>query len=361
VPPAPFLTCNGNILSNRPGDQTSVTVGPRSDSFIVTPDTAQIPQGAVVLQVHTNDRRAASCSAELRPICNAAVIVDRVLWPASTPTGPDIGSRYPDGIPSEIDGAPVLRPADALARAQTATDDTPFLVGGWRGGYVVAACIPRVHPPAEPTLDPLFDQCSGYVIRDGPGADRSAIRIPPVANLPDAPGPIVVRVHVHDLHADECGGGPTSLCEQAFVLDAVVWAGDAETETSPLAIDDVVRRLARATPDLTVTPFLPGDRLGCNPGWPPQSWMAREMGFGMRRLRRILVFPSSAEAAATIGRLSSSGYVGQPNASGQSCTVAVDGLVTSTWLLQDNVIVEVLLPPDTAFVDKVRHDLATEP
>ena len=359
VPPAPFLTCNGNALWSRPVDPTSVTMGPNSVyALAVTPDTAPIPQGAVVVQVHTNDPRAAACSTDLRSDCRAAVIVDRVLWPTATPTDHDIGSRFPDGIPSQIDGATVLRPADALARAQTATDDTPFLVGGWRGGYIVMSCMPQIQPHVEATLNPLFDPCSGYVVRDGPGANRAAIKLPALGNLPNAPGPIVVRVHVHDGHADECG-----VCEQAFVLDAIVWTGDGETETTPLTIDDVVRRLARADPDLTVSPFSSGERTGCNPGWPPQSWRAERVS-NDPSIARILVFPDPIAAAETRQRLLADGIMGRPSPPATSrCSVLYDGLMSSAWLLQDNVIVEVRVPVGTtpAFIDTVRHDLATEP
>ena len=72
------------------------------------------------------------------------------------------------------------------------------------------------------------------------------------------------------------------------------------------------------------------------------------------------MFPWSGDAADTASRLTASGYIGLPDASGQGCFYTIDGLMTSAWLRQDNVIVEVQYPVNTfpAFVDQVRTALS---
>ena len=79
----------------------------------------------VVLRVHTHDPSAASCSADVRVQCDVAVVVDAVVWKATV--GPSAvpypsGALFADGIPSTLDGQPVLRPTQAAAQAAASTD-----------------------------------------------------------------------------------------------------------------------------------------------------------------------------------------------------------------------------------------------
>ena len=45
------------------------------------------------------------------------------------------GALFADGIPSTLDGQPVLRPTQAAAQAVASTDASTFLVGGWVTGW----------------------------------------------------------------------------------------------------------------------------------------------------------------------------------------------------------------------------------
>ncbi len=157
--------------------------------------------------------------------------------PASTPVASPLA--FPDGIPRVIDGQPVLRPAAALARAATATDDRPFLVGGWTVGYVIPSCALSVRP--TPT-SPLAPRCpGGWTLGETPGPGTGAanlwnhLRDIGGIPLPVDPGAVVIRVHAHDPAAAQCAPGIRTACEQALVIEAVVWQAASAARPSTAA------------------------------------------------------------------------------------------------------------------------------
>ena len=197
-----------------------------------------------------------------------------------------------------------------------------------------------------------MQRCGDYMIDEEPipGPTEAQARLVGFGlALPPEDGPAVFRVHVHDQRAANCAIVYRPTCEQALVVDSVVWTGDAVTATSPLTIEEVLRRLAIDSREMTATPFSVASRgsTGCDPGWPPQSWVAAYRGPALARtayIRRILVFPDAAAAASVRPRLSSSGgYVGTAS-NGDSCALVIDGLNSSAWIVVDNVIVEVSYP-----------------
>jgi hypothetical protein len=356
--PSPFLWCSPNFL----GEKADVGI------LEVAPDRTDIPLGRVVLEVHTHDVRAADCVATDRVYCRAALVVDAVVWQGSAPSAPVVTSRYPDGIPSSLGGEAVLRPASAIAQASAATDDSSFFVGGWRRGPVAYSCPAVLSGSVTP--NPLAPGCGGYIIDDLPMPDptEAQIRLVPFGvALPADAGPAVFLVHVHDRRAAGCTTDVLTACDRAFVVDGVVWTGDATTATAPLTIQDVLRRLAGVAPGLSATPHDPtnGIDAGCDPGWPAQSWTISPSVAGVDTIGRILVFRKPADALVVAARLTLSGFVGRPDASGTSCTVTFDSALGSSWLVQDNVVVEIRVPVafkrSTAFLDAVRHWLATDP
>lgn len=132
------------------------------------------------------------------------------------------GAQYDDGIPRWIDGEPVFRPSEAPGLAREIEDDTPFLLGGWLERFY-PPCPP---PPSGRTDSPLLPFCNGVMIVDVPGSATGAPLVFLRGVVPPPQGPVVLRVHVHDPLARECGSSIRDACERAIVVEAVAWTGD---------------------------------------------------------------------------------------------------------------------------------------
>lgn len=160
---------------------------------------------AVVMRVHTHDPEAAQCSADRRPDCDAAVVVEAVVWPT---------------VPTEIAGERVHRAADQASFPRSGS----FLLGG-------LVTMPDVIPPCPAPIDKsdaeqqLVPYCS-WVAIDG-------LHLAPKGDLNAAKSEIVVaRVHVHDPLAAQCPADVRADCEAAIVVEAVVWR-NAAVQASP--------------------------------------------------------------------------------------------------------------------------------
>lgn len=187
----------------------------------------------VVLRVHTHDPSAASCSAAVRPQCDVAVVVDAVVWKGTV--GPSAvpypsGALYADGIPSTLDGQPVLRPTQAAAQAAASTDASTFLVGGWVTGWFpfpYSSC-PQ---PTGSEADQVLDQgpCGVY-LAESPVVDQTGpLKLHFQVGLSDDrySGPVIVRVHTHDPLAINCTAANQDACAHAVVVDTLLWDGPA--------------------------------------------------------------------------------------------------------------------------------------
>jgi hypothetical protein len=171
-------------------------------------DANPVPGGLVVLRVHLHDADAVTCSARLRATCEVAVVLEAVEWQLP---------RSADGIPSEWEGEPVLRPTDAIAVLASRVDDTSVLVGGWSSGPIVASCAVSPSP-----RHPLALRCGGSTAI---AETRGRVIGLSVRTVAIPAGPVVIRVHVHDADAVTCPADLRAECEAAVVLEAIEWAG----------------------------------------------------------------------------------------------------------------------------------------
>ena len=240
VPPTPGSSllpdhCQPSILGPAPiplgqdhatADDLDLTLGPGVEAP---------PIGAVVLEVHGHDPAAAACDPSIRAACDAAVIVDGVLWTASGGTAPTPAPTTtpmpsPADVPTSIDGEPVLRGQAFVARVAAATDASPFLVGGW------TPVTPEIYfCPAIPAPSPGVTQvlCGGLWFLDSPGDPQGtlqgtppwvAVRVAVVTAVPGWGVPFVMRVHVRLPTATRCPPGAVA-CQRLVIEEALVWQG----------------------------------------------------------------------------------------------------------------------------------------
>jgi hypothetical protein len=158
--------------------------------------------------------------------------------PDSTATSAAPSGTYPDGIPRQIDGQPVLRGEAILSHVAQSQDATPFLVGGYVYTFY-ADCYVEPGAPGSPLLAACDD---GFHLGDAPPGTGGGFgsRLVIDAALQDLPGgaPGVLQDHVHDRRAADCASAIRQRCEQAIVVEAVVWAG---TATLPVDGDGIPR------------------------------------------------------------------------------------------------------------------------
>ena len=177
-----------------------------------------------------------------------------VTGPGATPTptrgevtatpGPTLGARFPDGIPSAIDGLPVLRLAAAMTHIAAATDGTPFLIGGWERPAAPLACFATDLSTFSLSVcgrPSLADQASDLPIATPP---LLLTELPKSVQLQPY-GPLVLRVHVHDPAAAECDASVRRQCEVAVVVEAVMWSQDVPTSIGGVPVVSVYDILDR--------------------------------------------------------------------------------------------------------------------
>jgi hypothetical protein len=176
---------------------------------------------------------------------------------AATPPGPP--ARYDDGLPRTLGGLPVLRGAAALARAATA-DDAPFLLGGWVTNVpgAVYSCPAETGPGSRwlaPCGQPAFSDVAGDPHPVLVARGLLTFRMADVSALES--GPAILRVHVRDPRAAQCGA-ESAACARAMVVEAAVWTGDSATAPRPLDISAVSAALRSVVPGVTLAPLGPG-------------------------------------------------------------------------------------------------------
>jgi hypothetical protein len=152
---------------------------------------------AVVVRAHTHDPEAAQCSVGEQSACQAAVVVEAVVWPV---------------VPSQIAGEHVYRATD---QASFASLKGSFLLGG-------LVSYPGVVPPCPSEAGPPGDGQGLLPYCYWPSIDGLALS--PQSNF-DEPGNeiVVARVHVNDPLAAQCQPPIGAECEAAIVVEAVVW------------------------------------------------------------------------------------------------------------------------------------------
>lgn len=127
MPVTPLLEpCNGGYrMANRPSDEWG-------QFRLVVDQGVSVPQQQpIVLRVHAHDRRAAACPENYRASCEAAIVVDEVVWPPplATPTEltwsvepfqPGVGAQL---AIREVDGRLIVTGSDQDRPAAWYSDD----------------------------------------------------------------------------------------------------------------------------------------------------------------------------------------------------------------------------------------------
>ena len=167
-------------------------------------------------------------------------------------------ARYDDGLPRVFDGQPVLRGKAAFAHEATATDARPFLLGGWvtnvPGAVISCPAMPAtgaavwLAPCGQPTFSDLAGDPNPSLVAGG----ELTFHFADVSTLQS--GPVILRVHVHDPRAAQCGTQEAASA-RAMVVEAVVWGGDAATAPRPLDLALVSAARVRVAPSATLTPL----------------------------------------------------------------------------------------------------------
>jgi hypothetical protein len=192
--------------------------GVRSRSGVLTGGFATVAIAAVLLAalalrpgLGTNP--GAGAATRTAPTSPATAVATVGSTPSATePAG--------DGIPTTIDGQPVLTGAGIADAIANTTDDTPFLIGGWfpASDYYDKYCAALAPGPAS---------CTPYKLHFSKGS-QDAMWVYPATAAADilsymATQPVVMRVHTHD---PRCADLPNlDGCTTLPVLEAIVWLG----------------------------------------------------------------------------------------------------------------------------------------
>jgi hypothetical protein len=206
--------CSAIVLATEPiTDFNGVAIGslfkvaPRGSEaltgFLTQPHWLNGP--AIVMRVHTHDPEAAQCGADQQAVCEAAVVVEAVVWPT---------------VPSEINGERVYRATDQASFPTSGS----FLLGG-------PATKPSVMPPCPAPIDKtnseqqLIPYCY-FLSIDG-------LSVAPMSNLDEPNGEVVVaRAHVNDPLAAQCPAGVQTACAASIVVESVVWRSSESAATA---------------------------------------------------------------------------------------------------------------------------------
>jgi hypothetical protein len=155
----------------------------------------------VVVRAHTHDSEAGQCSAALRAECEAALVVEAIVWPS---------------LPDQIAGEHVYRLSDQQS-GRLAGLGGSFLFGG----------LVRVQATEKPfsgcSASTAASQLYAYCSRNSTAIDGADIA--PNSELEAmANEVVVVRAHANDPLAVDCPSAVTTACERSLVVESVVWS-----------------------------------------------------------------------------------------------------------------------------------------
>jgi hypothetical protein len=198
--------CGTHMLAASPNSDASYSGG----GLIVASIGSKALDGwaggpAIVMRAHTHDPEAAQCGTDHKAVCEAAVVVEAVIWPT---------------VPSEFNGERVYRATDQVSFPSSGS----FLLGGHvTKPSVMPPCPMQVNQTeAEQKLTPYC-----YVLSiDG-------LSVAPMSNLDEPDGEVVVaRVHTHDPLAVQCAPENRASCAGSIVVELVVWRSSESAATA---------------------------------------------------------------------------------------------------------------------------------
>jgi hypothetical protein len=161
--------------------------------------------------------------------------------PSHSPGPTSDPNRYSDGILRTFDGQPVLRWSEALGKRDTATDDTPFLVGVWLDRPFGFFNCPK-------------DGCHFRYVSADAGGQLVSDSIVTLRFYTGgfATGPAIMRAHVHDTRITGCQSQES--CDQTIVVDDIIWTGDPYTDPWPFSAENVVAAVRSIDPGMELVP-----------------------------------------------------------------------------------------------------------
>lgn len=282
------------------------------------------------------------------------------------------GGRYPDGLPRTLGGQPVLRGPDAVARARTMGTDAPFLVGVWLDVYTGPRSCP-IDMATSPPGSWLHGCGTGVVPSDEAGSGASVLGAGGLtfrfaSGL--SSGPAVLRVHVHDQRAAECGSD-AAACDRMIVADTAVWAGDALTAPGPRTVAEVRSAIHQTDPSISLKLLGDGD-MRTEAGLADAETLSPDpVGEADRQLAGVYIFPSVAALRRALSDVTA-GVKGSlmPAAWHWSSNGTSEGgksySLTARWLVIENVAlsVETLAvpsPADGAYLQRLADALQASP
>jgi len=274
--------------------------------------------------------------------------------PGVTPAPISTSGRYPGGIPTTIGGEPVYVGYAAVAHADDATNDSPFLVGMWSYDYTNdrngVSCVVPIPDPSPDTAEITLASsgpCSPGLMGPEPAAYGVTSSVATLGwSVQTRPsGPLVLRVHAHDALAAQCTAPHRSVCDASMVVDEVVWSGDAWTQTDPASVAQAVRRLTSITVSKpsgswasSFPLFVVGHASDCPSPWPHEVFDVR----GDSRFGLLAVFPDVASRQAAQASLdpASPGCAPDPRIArpGPAAWVGVDNMLALVY--GDNSVVK---------------------
>jgi hypothetical protein len=152
--------------------------------------------------------------------------------PGTEPAGPAGGSGAAPGsggIPSQIDGQRVYRLSE---KAEWQNLSGSFLLGAYPIDFFISCPAPASPEPSGADAS-LIGYCNGTALQDdilevgvtepGPGSVYVAPESTDLLNGWLNGPAIVMRVHTHDAEAAQCSADQQPACDDALVVEAVVW------------------------------------------------------------------------------------------------------------------------------------------
>ncbi len=198
--------CGGEMIASSPNSDGSYSGGGLRVSSVGSKALDGWPGGpAIVMRVHTHDPEASLCAADQRAACEAAVVVEAVVWPT---------------VPTQLNGERVYRDTDWASFPKSGS----FLLGG-------PATKPSVVPPCP--MQPGLTDAEQKLIQYCYVLTIDSIGVAPMSTFDEPNGEIVVaRVHINDPLAAQCPADVRTNCESSVVVESVVWRSAEDTASA---------------------------------------------------------------------------------------------------------------------------------